>query len=67
MQAQRKLKARIDQKLDQALQDSFPASDPVAFIDPLPVKDGDLELSTVRGTGQLPTSRTTDRPRRRRK
>ena len=30
------LKAKIDHKLDQALQDSFPASDPVSFLEPAP-------------------------------
>lgn len=29
-------KAKIDDKLDEALQDSFPASDPVSFLEPAP-------------------------------
>jgi hypothetical protein len=29
-------KAKIDEKLDQALRDSFPASDPVSFLEPVP-------------------------------
>jgi hypothetical protein len=33
---QRILKAEIDDKLDQALEDSFPASDPVSFLQPVP-------------------------------
>jgi len=45
--ARRKLKAEVDDRLDRALEDSFPASDPVAFIDPLPVKPGDRKLPTV--------------------
>ena len=54
----RMLKARVDDKLDQALRDSFPASDPVAFIEPAPVKQGDRTLPTVEAaTGQVPTSR----------
>jgi hypothetical protein len=53
----RTLKARVDDKLDQALKDSFPASDPVAFIEPAPVKQGDRTLPTVEATGQVPTSR----------
>ena len=34
--AQQTLKAEVDDKLDQALRDSFPASDPVSFIEPAP-------------------------------
>ncbi len=45
--ARRSLKAEVDDRLDQALQDSFPASDPVAFIEPVPVKAGDRKLPTV--------------------
>ena len=48
---QRTLKAKIDEKLDQALQDSFPASDPVSFLQPGPVKDGDRKLSVVEAAG----------------
>lgn len=44
---QRMLKAKVDDKLDQALQDSFPASDPVSFLEPVPVKDGDRKLPVV--------------------
>jgi hypothetical protein len=44
---QRTLKAKVDDKLDQALQDSFPASDPVSFLQPVPVKDGDRKLTIV--------------------
>jgi hypothetical protein len=37
MAAKRRIvKAEIDDKLDQALQDSFPASDPVSFLEPAP-------------------------------
>lgn len=43
----RTLKARIDDKLDQALQDSFPASDPVSFLEPVPAKSGDRKLPVV--------------------
>jgi hypothetical protein len=43
--AQQTLKAEVvDDKLDQALRDSFPASDPVSFIEPGPVKDSDRKL-----------------------
>ena len=38
-------KAKLDEKLDQALKDSFPASDPVSFLEPAPVKDADRKPS----------------------
>ena len=57
----RTLKARVDDKLDQALKDSFPAGDPVVFIEPLPVKEGDRTLTTVQAAGQIPTSRAPGR------
>ena len=41
---QRALKAAVDDKFDQALQDSFPASDPVSFLEPVPAKSGDRKL-----------------------
>jgi hypothetical protein len=44
---QQALKARIDDKLDQALRDSFPASDPVSFLQPVPMQDSDRKLPVV--------------------
>ena len=44
---QQALKARIDDKLDQALKDSFPASDPVSFLQPVPMQDSDRKLPVV--------------------
>jgi hypothetical protein len=41
------LKSKIDEKLDEALQDSFPASDPVSFLEPTPAKDADRKLSVT--------------------
>jgi hypothetical protein len=41
---QQALKAKIDDKLDQALKDSFPASDPVSSLEPAPLKDSDQKL-----------------------
>ena len=41
------LKDKIEEKLDRALEDTFPASDPVAFIVPAPAKDGDRKLPVV--------------------
>lgn len=37
----------VDGKLDKALKDSFPGSDPVSFIEAAPIKDADRELPTV--------------------
>ena len=44
---QRALKAKVDDKLDQALMDSFPASDPVSFLEPVPLQDSDRKLPVV--------------------
>lgn len=41
------LKDKIEEKLDRALEDTFPASDPVAFIMPAPAKGRDRELPVV--------------------
>ena len=41
------LKAKIDDKLDEALKDSFPASDPVSFLQPVPMQDSDRKLPVV--------------------
>ena len=41
------LKTQLDDKLDQALKDSFPASDPVSFLEPVPLKDSDRKLPVV--------------------
>ena len=35
---ERRQKAKLNDRLDQALQDTFPASDPVALIEPAPAK-----------------------------
>ncbi|MBS0523711.1 MAG: hypothetical protein JSS04_08755 [Proteobacteria bacterium] len=37
----------VDAKLDKALKDSFPGSDPVSFVEAAPIKPGDRKLSTV--------------------
>ena len=39
--------AKLDDKLDKALKDSFPGSDPVSFQQPAPLKPADADLSTV--------------------
>ena len=47
MAGKRTLKETVDHKLDQALQDSFPASDPVSFLQPVPANEGDRKLPVV--------------------
>lgn len=37
----------VDAKLDKALKDSFPGSDPVSFVQAAPIKDADRSLPTV--------------------
>ncbi len=39
---------KMEQRLDDALVDSFPGSDPVSFIEPSPVKKGDKSLPSVK-------------------
>ena len=39
--SERRDKARLNDKLDQALADTFPASDPVALAEPAPAKPAD--------------------------
>jgi len=53
----RELKRKVEHCLDDALDDSFPASDPVSFLEAAPVKQGDTELCTVKVNGQRPTRR----------
>jgi len=38
---------KMDRKLDAALEDSFPGSDPVSFLEAKPVKKGDESLPEV--------------------
>jgi hypothetical protein len=42
-----KTPSSVDGKLDKALKDSFPGSDPVSFVQAAPIKDGDRALPTV--------------------
>jgi hypothetical protein len=37
----------VEAKLDKALKDSFPGSDPVSFVEAAPIKQGDRALDTV--------------------
>ena len=45
-------KRKLDEKLDQALKDSFPGSDPVSFTEPAPVNEEDKKLATVKAAGK---------------
>ena len=52
-----RLKRQLQAALDDAVADSFPCSDPVSFLQPAPVKEGDRALSTVKANGQRATAR----------
>jgi hypothetical protein len=43
----KKAESEVDAKLDKALKDSFPGSDPVSFVEAAPIKKDDRNLSTV--------------------
>jgi hypothetical protein len=43
-----KLEDRLEKKLDAALKDSFPGSDPVSFVEAAPLKKGDRDLTSVK-------------------
>ena len=43
----KKAESEVDGKLDKALKDSFPGSDPVSFVEAAPIKPDDRKLSTV--------------------
>jgi hypothetical protein len=47
-QRKRDRKRRTDEKLDRALKDTFPASDPVSFIEPAPRNENDTPLDKER-------------------
>jgi hypothetical protein len=53
----RRVKRQVQTALDDAVEDSFPCSDPVSFLQPAPVKEGDRALSTVKANGQRATAR----------
>jgi Skp family chaperone for outer membrane proteins len=42
-----KAESEVDAKLDKALKDSFPGSDPVSFVEAAPITKHDRKLSTV--------------------
>jgi hypothetical protein len=43
----KKAESDLDEKLDKALKDSFPGSDPVSFVEAAPIEPDDRKLSTV--------------------
>jgi translation elongation factor EF-Ts len=43
----KKAESVVEDKLDKALSDSFPGSDPVSFVEAAPIKSHDRKLSTV--------------------
>jgi hypothetical protein len=49
------LLGKVQQRLDEAVDDSFPCSDPVSFLEPVPIKQGDVKLCTVEVNRHLPT------------
>jgi hypothetical protein len=51
----------MEDKLDQALEDSFPASDPVSFIEPGPVNGGDRNVPAERAVGRGKAARKAER------
>jgi hypothetical protein len=50
-------KARMDDKLDRALEDSFPASDPVSFIEPGPANGGGRKSPVAKAAARGKASR----------
>lgn len=59
--AHQTLKDKVDDKLDQALEDSFPASDPVSFIEPGPANGGGRKLPAVKANGRGKAARRAER------
>jgi hypothetical protein len=49
--------SEVDAKLDKALKDSFPGSDPVSFVEAAPIKPGDRKLSTVPDADDAPKNK----------
>jgi hypothetical protein len=58
------LKEKVEDKLDQALEDSFPASDPVSFTEPGRVNDGDRNLPVVEAGARDKAARPASRKRK---
>ena len=46
-ESKKKGESEVDAKLDKALKDTFPGSDPVSFVEAAPIKPHDRKLSTV--------------------
>lgn len=56
-----KLEDRLEKKLDAALKDSFPGSDPVSFVEAAPIKKGDYDLTVIKVNQQK--AHDTDKPK----
>ncbi|HTR85731.1 MAG TPA: hypothetical protein VMI56_14725 [Reyranella sp.] len=54
-------KEKADRALDKALEDSTAGSDPVSFLQPAPVKEGDKELPTVKAGHKEATHRAREK------
>jgi hypothetical protein len=50
-------KKALDKKLDEALEGTFPGSDPVSFVEAAPVKEGDRSLPAVKVAEQQQTDK----------
>jgi hypothetical protein len=46
--ADKSAKQKVDEKLDRALEETFPGSDPVSLTEPAPVSEQDKDLSAVK-------------------
>lgn len=46
------LEEKMERKLDSALEDSFPGSDPVAYVQPTPAKGKDRDLTSVKASNR---------------
>ncbi|HEY4166781.1 MAG TPA: hypothetical protein VGM96_08390 [Reyranella sp.] len=55
---EKKAESEVDAKLDKALKDSFPGSDPVSFVEAAPVKPHDRKLSTVPDADEEPKDKS---------
>jgi len=56
-------KKALDKKLDEALEGTFPGSDPVSFVEAAPVKERDRSLPSVRVAEQQQPEKTEAAPK----
>jgi hypothetical protein len=57
----KELSRTVEKRLDDAVADSFPCSDPVSFLQAAPIKQGDRPLCTVKVNKRVATSRAGER------